>query len=184
MGADVIAIRFIICRREHNFIIKSSSLQSYYCLLLTSVQACNNIQVPTSKMSICHWFCQNGAASEPASVGKQFSVVLVLLPVTGCWEAQSSSDPCLCSGRGRGARQAQQVVRDETGCFPCYLGPEAWQEPQKCIVSPTGCSRLFTQCPQRFPPLCLGNVGPRWKNQTLRCRPVGSSTSLVTKELC
>lgn len=81
-GADVIAIRFTIRRREHNFIIKSSGLQSYYCLLLTSVQACNNIQVPTRKISVCHWFCQNGAASEPASVGKQLGMVLVLSPVT------------------------------------------------------------------------------------------------------
>lgn len=123
MDADVIAIRFIICRREHNFIIKSSSLQSYYCLLLTSVQACNNIQVPTSKMSICHWFCQKGAASEPASVGKQFSVVLVLSPVTGCWEAQSSSDPCLCSGRGR---RGQASSAGGAGCdwlFSLLPGP-------------------------------------------------------------
>ena len=123
MGADVIAIRFIICRREHNFIIKSSSLQSYYCLLLTSVQACNNIQVPTSKMSDCHWFCQNGAASELASVGKQFSVVLVLSPVTGCWEAQSSSDPCLCLGRGR---RGQASSAGSVGCdwlFSLLPGP-------------------------------------------------------------
>ena len=88
-GADVIAIRFIIRRREHNFIIKSSSLQSYYCLLLTSVQACNNVQVPTSKISICHCLCQNNTASEPASVGKQLGMVLVLSPVIwllGCPE--------------------------------------------------------------------------------------------------
>ena len=86
-GADVIAIRFIIRRREHNFIIKSSGLQSYYCLLLTSVQACNNVQVATSKMFICHWFCQNGAASEPASGGNWRGPAAVPCPwLLGCPE--------------------------------------------------------------------------------------------------
>ena len=95
--------------KEHNFIIKSSSLQSYYCLLLTSGQAPNKSQVATEGGRSINVL--SAARTGPPVSGHHFEsgvptaqaccprLPLVTPPPWRCpryWENPAEHLPCAC----------------------------------------------------------------------------------------